>query len=31
MKTSKGDYYCGNPGCSKKTFDINKNDEGSCQ
>lgn len=31
IKTSKGDYYCGNPGCTKKTYNPNENEEGSCQ
>jgi disease resistance protein len=31
IKTSDGKYYCGNPGCSTKTFDAENNPEGACQ
>ncbi len=31
IKTGDGKYYCGNPGCSQKTFDPEDNPEGACQ
>lgn len=31
IKTNDGKYYCGNPGCTSKTYDPEQNSEGSCQ
>ena len=31
VKNKDGLYFCGNPGCSSKTYDPEKNEEGSCK
>ena len=30
IKNSEGKYFCGHHGCKDKTYDPNKNEEGSC-